>query len=117
MDTSINETDVTTEWPVQGLVHTSSYSQHGLETGGKIKPTDPKEWGQQTASKQMGNCSCRQLFPVWNLGTEVRAGVSNKVGSYGEQYQQFPTWNWGLNQQTLRNAATDQTKGEDLGSG
>lgn len=117
MDTSINQTDVTMEWPVQGLVHTTSNFQHGLETGGKIKPTDPKEWGQQTASKQMGNCSCHQLFPMWNLGTEVRAGVSNKMGNYGVHHQQLPTWIWGLNQQTLKNGAADQTKAEDLGSG
>ena len=67
VDTSTNQTDVTMEWPVQGLVHTTSNSQLGLETGGKSKPTDPREWGQQAASKQRGIAaatSCSQCG-IW----------------------------------------------------
>lgn len=63
-----------------------------LGIGERIKPADPKEWGWQTESKQMGNCSCSQCG-IWDrskgwgflwrgkLWTEVPAVPSVELGT------------------------------------
>lgn len=77
-----NQRNVTADWPTEGTVHTASHSQCGTGVGERIETRDPKEWGLQADSKQMGNCrlNCQQL-PVWNLVTEQRAKISNQMGN------------------------------------
>ena len=38
----------------------------------------------------------RVTFPMWNLGTELRVGVSNQMGEYGLTNQWFSMWNYGF---------------------
>lgn len=39
----------------------------------------------------MGNCSCHQQFPTWNLGKDPK-----QMGNYRLNHQQFPVWKLGI---------------------
>lgn len=63
---------------------------YGNWTKERTEPVTPRK-GLQSDSKQMGNCSCHQQFPTWNLGKDPK-----QMGNYRLNHQQFPVWKLGI---------------------
>lgn len=46
------------------------------------------QWGMHTDSKQMGNCSYHQCFPIWNLWKDCK-----QIRNCRLNHHEFPVWN------------------------